>query len=380
MPFIEELKYKSPFFGNGFLETVIPYLVTEYRNINYFRESITTSDKDVLDLDWSFSQDFGKSSFLEQEMNKIDQNIKKQINSIFQPDFTQIPQQIDSPKSTNSKLIIITHGMFASSRGVHIRKHTSTFNQEGFDVLVWHQRGCSDQTNLKEFIYHPGMTQDLDRVVDFVSQKKPEYKEIYLFGVSLGGNLNLKYLGEKGFSLNPKIKKAFNLSAPLNLDESSKLNNTWIGKITEKYILSSLKKVLERKKQQTPQNYVFYEAEKLKKVREFDEKFSVPMHGFRSIEAFYKENSSINFLKNIKIPTFLLSSLNDYILGPSSYPVEFAKNSSNIFLSTPEFGGHSGFPTLKRSNKLWHEEVALAFFDEIFGDFENTFENINARN
>jgi uncharacterized protein len=342
MPIIQQKSknYKSSFFGNPLLETIIPYLLIKPENIDYSRERISTFDKDVLDLDWSFSKNNSQNKF------KNEQSTTKDIK-----DFR-----------SSSKLIVITHGIFSNSRGLHIQKYVKIFNEKGFDVVVWHQRGCSDKTNLKQFIYHPGMTEDLDTVLNHIFENKKNYQEINLLGLSLGGNLNLKYLGQKGCLLNPKIKKAFSLSSPLDLYECSKMTTTWLGKITEKYIINNLKKVLERKKQQTPENYVFYAAEEIKKLQEFDEKFSVPMHGFKNLKNFYWENSSINFLKNIKIPTFLFSSLNDYILGPNSYPFELAKRSSSIFLLTPKFGGHSGFATLDKSELFWYEEVILEFF------------------
>ena len=57
-------------------------------------------------------------------------------------------------------------------------------------------RGCSGTTNKSSKTYHSGKSEDLKEVIDYVLDKY-EYENLYLVGFSIGGNIVLKYLGEK---------------------------------------------------------------------------------------------------------------------------------------------------------------------------------------
>lgn len=133
------------------METIYPALFRKVQLPPYKRERILTPDGDFLDLDW----------------------IKKD----------------------SSKLVIISHGLEGNSQRAYIKGMVRAFTSQGFDALAWNYRGCSEQTNLQRRFYHSGATDDLDYIVQHAISKN--YKQIYMIGFSLGGNLTLKYLGEE---------------------------------------------------------------------------------------------------------------------------------------------------------------------------------------
>jgi len=159
-------------FKNGHIDTIIPALFRKNHHVKYERFRIITRDDDFLDLDFS-----------------INKNKK------------------------NSKLIILSHGLESSSNANYIKGMIKLFEKNDFDALAWNCRGCSGETNLKEFYYHSGFTQDLDEVINY-AQNIDQYSEIYLIGFSMGGNLTLKYLGEKSKHISSKIKRACVFSTP----------------------------------------------------------------------------------------------------------------------------------------------------------------------
>jgi predicted alpha/beta-fold hydrolase len=53
----------------------------------------------------------------------------------------------------------------------------------------------------------------------------------------------------------------------------------------------------------------------------------------------------------------------DPFLPKECYPYKIANQKSNIYLQTPKFGGHVGFMTNFRFEKmLWHERQIVDFF------------------
>ncbi len=78
----------------------------------------------------------------------------------------------------------------------------SILSKHNWDVAAVNYRSCSGHINLKPRMYHSGATEDIDAIVNFFVEK---YEEIVLVGFSLGGNLALKYCGEKSSNLHPAI-------------------------------------------------------------------------------------------------------------------------------------------------------------------------------
>ena len=160
--------YKPPIlFGNGHIQSIYPTLFRRFNTDFYKRERINTADGDFLDLDWS---------------------------------------------SVNSrKLAIISHGLEGNSYRGYVVGMVKALNTYGWDVLAWNYRTCSGETNRLLRMYHNGATDDLDTIIEHAKSLK-KYSSIDLIGFSMGGNLSLLYLGEKGPDVYPVIRNAVTFS------------------------------------------------------------------------------------------------------------------------------------------------------------------------
>lgn len=308
--------YTPPFFlFNAHLETIFPSLTRRVKNIRYQRERINTSDDDFLDLDW------------------VNQNSRK--------------------------VVIISHGLEGNSTRGYIQGMARAFFDEGFDALAWNYRSCSDEINRQRRFYHSGATDDLDTVIHHVINQK-QYDEVYLIGFSLGGNITLKYLGER--QPDPIIKKAVAISVPLNLHTSCEkisLPSNWVY---SNRFLKSLKKKIKAKA--VFRNDIdLTNIDKLKTLREFDDAYTAPIHGFKDAIHYYNECSSIRFVKNITIPTLIINAKNDPFLSDDCYPFELLKDHPYVTFECPERGGHVGFIQLGKNGLYWSEARATAFIN-----------------
>lgn len=306
--------YKAPalLFGSH-LETIYPSLFRKVEGVIYERERITTPDHDFLDLDWM--------------------------------------------RQGSKKLVIISHGLEGSSDRAYVRGMARIFFHHGFDVLAWNYRGCSGEMNLKIRFYHSGATDDLDFTIHHAVTLG--YEEINLIGFSLGGNLTLKYLGEKGEALNRLIKKAATFSVPLNLKTScEKISSpsNWI--YSQRFLKSLKKKVIDKSTLISEINT--QPLDRIKTLLEFDNVYTAPLHGFRNAVDYYEQCSAIRFLSNIKRPALIVNALNDPFLSPDCYPSEFAAHPF-LTLEYPNRGGHVGFSLFSKNGLYWSELRALHF-------------------
>jgi len=316
MPLIKNTTYSGPaILFNGHLQTIIPGLFRRTFALPFERERISTQDGDFLDLD-----------FL---------------------------------KGGSSKIVIITHGLEGDSRRPYMCGMAKHFFSQGYDALTWNFRGCSGEMNSKPFFYHSGATYDLDEVIQHIIN---DYEEIYLIGFSLGGNLTLKYLGEP-IERSPKIKKAVAISVPLHLKSSCIKISTGENIIYARRFLRTLKQKIRLKSLSFPELISTNGLEKIKTLKEFDNVYTGPMHGFNDANHYYDKCSSLYFLGGIQIPSLILNAKNDPFLSPQCFPVELGNSLESIYMEFPEIGGHVGFSPRKRKEIYWSEKRAFEFIN-----------------
>ena len=65
------------------------------------------------------------------------------------------------------------------------------------EASISHFRGCSGEHNRLVRAYHSGDSSEIDWILRRLKENNPRAK-IYAVGVSLGGNVLLKWLGEQG--------------------------------------------------------------------------------------------------------------------------------------------------------------------------------------
>lgn len=314
MPLIQKDDYKPGWpFTNGHFASIFPTLFRKVPPPEYRRQRIDTPDGDFID--------------------------------------------IDTINTSGDKVAILCHGLEGNSKSSYITGMGQTFASAGWDVAAMNYRGCSGEVNRTLRFYHSGATDDLNTVVNYIAKKK--YEEIFIIGFSLGGNLVLKYLGEKKFKIPENISRAAAFSVPVDLrnssDELAKRKN-WI--YTKRFLLKLHKKVTA-KKELMPDKIDDFHFLGIRNLIDFDEYYTAPIHGFKDADDYYAKNSSIQWLNEISIPTLLVNARNDPFLGTACYPENIAMKSEFLQLLTPKFGGHVGF--YQKGQLYWSEKIALAF-------------------
>lgn len=314
MPIIEST-YKPPFYlKNGFISTVYSGLVRRVA-LKQKRERITLKDGDFLDLDWSFS------------------------------------------KEKSKKLIILLHGLEGHGQRPYMTGAAKLFNENNVDAVCVNFRGCSGDNNLNYYSYHSGATEDLHAVIQHAIISK-NYSEIYLKGISLGGNIILKYLGEHQ-AIPEQVKAGIAVSIPCDLYGSCKELHKLKNKLFHDRFLKDLIKHLKEKQKLFPEAVSVEEINTIKTLIDFDNVYTSKAHGFQDALDYYEKSNSLQFLHNIKIPSLIINALNDSFLSAECYPVKEAKNNSNLYLEMPNYGGHAGF--VDKKSIYYSERRALEF-------------------
>ena len=309
-------------FKNGFIATVYSGIFRKI-TLEQSRERMETRDADFLDLDWSHAH-------------------------------------TATALSTSEKaeaVVILLHGLEGHGQRPYVTGTAKLFNQNGMDAVCVNFRGCSGADNRFYNSYHSGATNDLDDVINHCIQEK-KYSTIYIKGISLGGNIILKYLGEDR-EVPKEVKAAISISAPVYLNGSAIELHKPKNKAFAIRFRQHLIKKLKVKQKQYPEKLSNANLSAIKTLRDFDEFYTSKAHGFLNALDYYEKSSSLQFLPHITVPTLLINALNDSFLSSECYPVKEAKHNDQLYLEMPNFGGHVGF--IQKGGMYYNEMRALEF-------------------
>lgn len=272
-------------------------------------------------------------------------------------DFLDIDWSYASKKS--SRIAILLHGLEGNAQRIYMKGQADALTEANWDVAAMNHRGCSGEENRLFLSYNSGRTEDLHFLISHIL-KMDRYTEIALIGFSLGGNLVLKYLGERE-TLPKELSKGIAISAPLSLKGSLlslEKRKNWVYRNS---FLLDLRAKYKRKMRHFPDKMTTSELKQINSLYQFDTLYTAPAHGFEDADDYYEKSSSLQYLSNITTPVLILNARNDTFLSPKCYPFELAKESEFIFLETPKHGGHVGF---HQSNAMYYSEKRVVEFLE----------------
>ena len=317
MPLINRSDYKAPLFlQNGHIQSIYPTLFRRFDTGFYERERIFTPDDDFLDIDWS--------------------------------------------RTGSNKLAIISHGLEGNSHRNYVVGMVKMLNRNGWDALAWNYRSCSGEMNRRLRFYNSGTIDDLEVVIEHAA-KIESYKEIVLIGFSMGGNLSLLYLGNKGSRIDSKIVRSVVFSVPCDLKASTRELAKFKNRIYMGRFLKTLHQKIRTKMKLMPGQINDDNYHLIKNFKDYDDRYTAPLHGFNNAEDYWSKCSSNRFIPEIKIPTLIVNARNDPFIVDGCYPVNETSDSKCVYLETPKSGGHVGFMQFKRDKSYWSEERTIEF-------------------
>lgn len=250
--------------------------------------------------------------------------------------------RLDAP-SDRPRLFLL-HGLEGSVRSHYVSGLFEMAHKRGWaaDMLIF--RGCGDEPNAAPRFYHSGETGDLEFALTRVLEESPS-ASVVLCGVSLGGNVLLKWLGERRGDVPARIRAAAAVSVPFDLERGSRHISRGFSRVYERHFLRTLRRKAAVKLARYP---ALFDGEAMQSARtlyEFDDAVTAPVHGFRDAHDYYSRSSSLAFLRDIRRPTLLLSARDDPFLPEAVLDdvAEIARGNSSLTVEFHAHGGHVGF-------------------------------------
>jgi hypothetical protein len=242
--------------------------------------------------------------------------------------------------------ILLLHGLEGSPRSHYVGGILEQCRRRGWgaDLLVF--RSCGEEPNRQRRFYHSGETTDAAFVLERLVAEAPDAPRA-LVGVSLGGNVLLKLLGERGADLPGSVRAAAAVSVPFDLARGSRYINRGFARVYEGFFLRSLRRKAHEKLGRYPELFDREALERARSIWDYDDAVTAPVHGFESADDYYARSSSLGYLAGIRLPTLLVSAYDDPFL-PAVVLEEvraIARGNPSLELEFVPTGGHVGFVT-----------------------------------
>jgi len=256
-------------------------------------------------------------------------------------DFVDLEWVVNDNIPATSPVLLLLHGLEGSLDSVYIQNLLHSVKNNNWHLVVLNFRSCSKELNRLPRSYHSGETEDLSHVLQVLKMTLPE-APIMCTGFSLGGNVLLKYLGEKG--ADSEIDFAAAVSVPFLLNKASARMDKGFSRFYRNNLLRELKAKTRKKLQEHAMALAGLRSdlEKIVTFYDFDDQITAPLHGFKSATDYYHRCSCRHFLNSIKCPTLILHAVDDPFMTKDVIPI--AKElSESVILELSAGGGHVGF-------------------------------------
>ena len=284
------------------------------------------------------------------------------------PDGDFLDLDLGPDPGPGAPLALLLHGLEGGSDRRYVLSMCRTLLARGIRPVAMNFRGCSGEMNRRPRLYHSGETSDPAWILRGLRRGFPG-RRIGAVGFSLGGNVLLKLLGERGHEAAELVDAAVAISVPMDLAAGCDLlDRTAMGRVYTWFFLRSLKRKV-RAKARILDGLVDLEATLASRtLREFDDVATARVHGFRDASEYYRLSSSAAFVAGIRVPTLVIHALDDPFLPIRALPRAALEANPAITTVVHERGGHVGFmggpPWAPR---YWADEEGARFLAEALG-------------
>lgn len=269
------------------------------------------------------------------------------------------------PAPRRHPTLMALHGLEGSSEAHYMRGMADKAYRAGLNVVRVNQRNCGGTERLSSGLYHSGLSADPAAILRELIEVDG-LPSIAVAGYSLGGNLALKLAGDCGGEAPPELVAVCAVSPTMDLARCVDALERGENLLYEWNFVRNLKRRLSRKARVWPGLFDTSALGAVRTVREFDERFTAPHHGFRDAADYYFRASSLRVVDRIRIPALILSAEDDPFVPPDQFRDPALAGNPNVTVILTRHGGHCGFVAASQDgfDGYWAERSVVEFVRE----------------
>jgi len=258
-------------------------------------------------------------------------------------------------------LVILLHGLEGSAKSGYILETARRLAGRGIASVALNFRSCSGELNRGLRLYHSGETTDLAWVIERLRTERSD-RRLAASGVSLGGNVLLKYLGERGSASGLFAAAAW--SVPFDLAAGARFMEHGFARFYVHRLLRSLKGKTRARRDELGPLIDLDRSLGATTFWDFDDAATAPLHGFNGADDYYAQSSCGQFIPKITVPTLVIHARDDPFVPADAIPETALEDNPSITPVITRHGGHVGFVSgsIPFAPHFWAEDTIARWF------------------
>ena len=246
------------------------------------------------------------------------------------------------PRPSEHPTLLLLHGLEGSSLAHYIAGISDKAWAAGWNVVRLNQRNCCNTEHLSRGLYHSGLTHDplfvIRELIDVDG-----LRALAVAGYSLGGNLTLKLAGELGDEVPLELRAVCAVSPTMDLGACVEALERKPNLAYEFNFVRNLKARMRRKAAAYPDVFPLDPLSRIWTVRQFDEAYTAPHHGFLDASDYYHRASALRVIDRIRVPALILTAKDDPFVPISAFASDPVRQNGNLTVIVTPHGGHCAF-------------------------------------
>ena len=266
-------------------------------------------------------------------------------------------------QSRSAPTLLAVHGMGGSSTSTYMLGLSHKAHRQGWNAVLLNLYNCNlDLPRPK--IFHAGASREVGEIIETVLTEH-NIDQLFIAGMSMGGNILLKLMGEWGENRPVQVQAAAVISPLVDLTVSWQVLERPSNFIFQRHFIRKFKRLIEDHHAELASFVDIGALQKIKTIREFDELLTAPLGGFNDASEYYREASSAAHLEYIRVPTFMVHSRDDPLLPWEPLVQLEVRSNPHLLVHLTQRGGHGAF--LERNpredvDRRWAENRTIDFF------------------
>ncbi len=249
---------------------------------------------------------------------------------------------------------LLVHGLCGSHRSGYLVRIAARLNDVGVRTFRLDMRGCGAGRALARRPYHSGRSEDLRAALTSIAAWCPG-SSCALVAFSLGANAALKMLGECGDRPPGGLDRAVIVSPPVDLAACVRSLQRYPARAYDRFFTRGLLSQVFSSPTLSETAARIFAHHRPTRLLDFDDAFTAPLCGFGNAATYYRQCSSAPLLPDIRVPTTIVSALDDPIVPVE--PLSLVERSASTELVITNHGGHLGF--LARDGRRWMDDFVV---------------------
>ncbi|MFO0906122.1 MAG: alpha/beta fold hydrolase [Pirellulales bacterium] len=267
---------------------------------------------------------------------------RAEVHTLQLPDGDRTALHDDRPDAwqPGDPCVVLLHGLGGSHLSPYMVRVADKFRARGVRAFRLDLRGHGVAWDWAQHPGHAGRSEDARAAIEHVLAACPD-SPLTAVGVSMGGNILLKLLGEWCDQAPSRLVQALAIAPPVDLAYCSRNMLQGVNRMYSRAFLRGLQRQIRIRRRVIKALETIKLPREPESLWEFDDWVTAPLAGYRDAEEYYDRSSAARVAHQIAVPTTILTAADDPLIPVAMFERLSASRAVRVHVTAR--GGHVGY-------------------------------------